>query len=401
MRSPQDTDHAIMTNEQYIQTHKEDDVRRLALAKHPEGIDLQYCLQQIEGWQTARRKLPRWAGTDGVVFPRRLSLEQCSSEATALYKARIVERLLPEGRDSMADLTAGMGVDFSYLAPLFERAVYVERDRELCDLSERNMPLLGVENAVAVCREAEEFVLEGEHFSMLYLDPARRDKDGRKVSSIEHCSPDVGSMAKRLLEISPLVMVKLSPMLDIHDALTRLPEVAEIHVVGVDGECKELLLVMRRSHAYPIRHVCADLGEHGSEYAFEGGKAAAPTISPSIDSFLYEPNACILKAGIQDSLCKAFGIGKLHPFSHLFTSDKKVEGFPGRSFQVVSVSDCSKKSIRNMAGNLGKANLTVRNFPSTVAELRKKWKLAEGGEDFLFATTVADGSFAIIHCKKA
>ncbi len=382
------------------------------MEKAPEGVDRMFALRQIEGWQLSLRKLPMWAHTSGLHYPPRLSMEQCSSECTALYKRRIVQRLLPEARMTMADLTGGFGVDFSYLAPLFAESCYVERQSELCGLAAHNMPLLGIRHARIVCADAEEFLDNGDrHYTLLYIDPARRDVAGRKVYALQDCTPDIALMNGTLLRMSDVAMVKLSPMLDVDDTLRRVPSVSEVHVVSVNGECKELLLVMcsgkvKESLAKPseglggeIRVYCANLGDR--EELFSVGKTAhVPVVADEVGAYLYEPNASILKAGVQDALCKSYGVCKLHPFSHLFTSSEKADGFPGRTFEVKAVSDFGKKSLKAMLSPLVRANLTVRNFPSTVALLRRKWGLKEGGEDYLFATTVKNGSHALILCRK-
>lgn len=297
------------------------------------------------------------------------------------------------------DLTAGLGVDFSYLAPLFDRAVYVERQEALCVMAQHNMSLLGIENAEIVCADAGTVLNDMNECTLMYLDPARRDSVGRKVSALKDCSPDVTELADKLLARATVVMLKLSPMLDIHDALGNLPGVCEVHVVSVCGECKELLLVMKRDATGPLIYYCADIGNVAEPFTVYD-EVTVPRVTNMVGKYLYEPNASILKAGVQDALCEVLGVEKLHPFSHLFTSSTLADGFPGRSFLVVSVCDFSKKNLKDLLASVPKANITVRNFPSSVAELRKKWKIREGGSDYLFVTTVADGSHVIIRCVK-
>ena len=233
-----------MNNEEYIQRHREEDVRQLALQKAIDGVNQKWCLQQIEGWQQARRKLPQWAATEGLWFPPKLSMEQCSSEATAMYKRSVAERLIKEDeRQSMADLTGGLGVDFSYLAPLFLHGTYVELQPQLVELARHNMPLLGLPNVEITT--SDNFTLLDSHFSLLFLDPSRRDFAGRKTVSIEDCTPNVLDKQDELLQHSSWLIVKFSPMLDIREALRKLKNVREVHVVSVGGECKELLFVMK------------------------------------------------------------------------------------------------------------------------------------------------------------
>ena len=387
-----------MTNAEFIALHKTDDVRKLALKKAPEDVDLTFCLQQIEGWQLARKKIPHWAETDGLLFPPHLSMEQCSSEKTALYKKQLVCRLLREELRQMADLTGGFGIDFSYLAPLFEKAVYIERQEQLCQIAQHNFDLLGLSHVVVKNAQAEDELPAIENVSLIYADPARRDNVGRKVVLLEDCQPNVVSLQEVLLEHSQVVMLKLSPMLDIQQALRQLKNVREVHVVSVDGECKELLLVMHREET-PLCYYCVNITNNGQEVT-EVEQLSAPVISREEKTFLYEPNASILKAGVQDALCQLYKVEKLHPFSHLFTSDELVEDFPGRSFRILGRSDFSKHSLKNLLADVTQANLTVRNFPATVQELRKKLKLREGGSVYLFATTLQNESHALFRCEK-
>ena len=394
-------------NESFISLHRSDDVRHLALEPVPEGVDIKYCLQQIEGWQTAQKKLPLWANTEGIIFPKRLSMEQCSSQQTACYKRFVVERLFPdaEARTAMADLTGGFGVDFSFIAPLFIEAVYVEEQPALCELARHNLPLLGL-------RQAKVFTPDSapakDDYAFIYLDPSRRNENGKKIVALEECSPNIVMLQEKLLQQAEKIMVKLSPMLDISLALKQLRGVREVHVVGVEGECKELLFVLSsHSDTQEVSFHCANLGTQSSPFICnQSDRLIPPNVLPEevelTGGFLHEPNACILKAGVQEALAERFGARKLHPLSNLYFSPKPLEGTQGlfRSFQITTWSDFGKKNIRQMLGNLKQANLTVRNFPSSVAELRKKLRLAEGGNTYLFATTNSKGQHILIHTLK-
>lgn len=387
-----------MTNEAFIEQNRDADIRSLALSKVPAGIDLHFCLQQIEGLQIAQKKLPAWAKTEGILFPPKVSLEQCSSEQTALYKQQLVERLLPMKRAKMVDLTGGFGIDFSYLAKLFDEANYVERDEHLCEIAQHNFPLLGLQQAKVHCSTSEDFLDGMGYFDIIYLDPSRRDAVGRKVVALNDCSPNVEAIHDELLAHAPIVLVKLSPMLDIQDTLRRLPNVGEVHVVSVDGECKEVLLVLCREKQVATVH-CVNLS--AQEHTFSTTiQNAEPVIATHLERYLYEPNASILKAGVQNSLCQKYDVRKLHPFSHLFISAHFIEDFPGRSFEIEDACSFAKKDLKRMLADITQCNLTVRNFPATVAELRKRLKLREGGDIYLFATTLADGSHALIRCKR-
>ena len=387
-----------MTNAEFIQQHRTEDVRKLALKKMPEGLDAAFCLQQIEGWQIAQKKIPEWAATDGLLYPPRLSMEQCSSEKTALYKKQLVQRLFNSEMGEMVDLTGGFGIDFSYMAPLFREAVYIEQQEQLCQIAQHNFRLLGLLQARVRNAQSLEVLKEMDYTSLIYADPARRDGAGRKVVLLQDCQPDVVILQDELMAHAKVVMLKLSPMLDIQQALRQLHQVREVHVVSVDGECKELLLVMHHQEV-SLRYYCVNITDHVQETVVED-TSVRPIICEQEKAYLYEPNASILKAGVQDALCNIYKVEKLHSFSHLFTSDRLIEDFPGRSFRIVGRSDFSKQSLRNLLAGVKQANITVRNFPASVQELRKKLKLTEGGSVYLFATTMSDDSHAFLRCEK-
>ena len=388
-----------MTNEAFIAQNKDADVRALALSKVPAGIDLYFCLQQIEGKQIAQKKLPSWAKTEGVLYPPKLSLEQCSSEQTALYKQQLVVRLLPKERQNMVDLTGGFGIDFSFLAKQFEEADYVETNEQLCETAQHNFPLLGHTKARVHNRSCEDFIDEMGEFCLIYLDPSRRDSDGRKVVALSDCSPNIETLQDKLLDHAPIVIVKLSPMLDIQDTLRRMSDVCEVHVISVGGECKEVLLVLSREKKDKLCFYCVNITAQTQSFCTKS-RDAEPVIASQLERFLYEPNASILKAGVQNALCQTYDVKKLHPFSHLFVSSHFIEDFPGRTFLIEDYCNFAKKDLKRMLEGIDQCNLTVRNFPTTVAELRKRLKLREGGNIYLFATTLSDGSHALLRCSQ-
>lgn len=394
--------------------HANDDVRRLALQTVADpNIDLPAALQQIEGRQLARRKLPSWAERDGLLFPPRLSMEQCSSEATARYKRQLVKRLLhstatdsevPSG--TLTDLTGGFGVDFSFLAPLFERAVYVERLPHLCRTAEHNFKVLGISQAEVANRDAESHLQNMTMADVIFIDPARRDGGGRKTVAIADCEPNLERLQTLLRQKSRFTLIKLSPMLDIHVALQRLQGISQVHVVSVAGECKELLLVMQDDDGVetPAMHA-VNMTEKETEtpfvFTWDEENTASCTYAREPGRYLYEPNASLLKAGAHRIIGARFGLAKLHPNSHLYTADRLVTGFPGRTFLVESASGFGKKEIKALLKDTPKANLTVRNFPTQTTELRKRLRLTDGGDIYLFATTLADGRHTLIRCTKA
>ena len=366
-------------------------------------IDVAHVLRQVEGWQRLRTKVPAWAAIDELEYPRRLSLEQCSGEPAARYKAEVVRRLLgtlPEGPYRMADLTGGLGVDFSFIAPLFDHAVYVERQEELCALARHNFPLLGLPDAEIVCGDGVDYLRRMEPVDLLFLDPARRDAAGRKTVLIEECEPDVCALRDLLLQKAAFVVLKLSPMLDIAGALQALRTVAEVHVVSVGGECKDLLLVLT---AEPVGDPLVVAREGDVDFVFRQSEesAACPAFAEVCGSYLYEPGAAVLKAGAFKLSAARFGLKKLHPNSHLYTGDVCVDDFPGRRFRVTAVYGFGKKDLKQLKTAVDRANLTVRNFPSSVDALRKKLKLKDGGDIYLFATTLANGEHVLIQSEKA
>ena len=394
--------------EEFIREHRHDDVRQLALqaARYPD-IDMQQALQQIAGWQTACTKLPEWAATDGIVYPPRLSMEQCSSEATAKYKAKVLD----PSTSTVIDLTGGFGVDFSYMARGFQKAVYVERQHHLCEAARHNFQLLGLENAEVVCVDGVEYLKNlpspsnAQSPLTIYLDPARRNENGKKTYAIGDCTPDVVALKDLLLEKAGRVMIKLSPMLDWHKAVDDLGEVVEVHIVSVDNECKELLLVLAKNPAAPLRVVCANIRHDTETELFEffpSNDNLSIPLFPALRErdFLYEPNASIMKAGCFAEVAHRFGVQPTGSNSHLFLSPQFIPDFPGRKFQIEKVTSMNKKELKHVIGGLTKANITVRNFPLSVAELRKRLKLADGGDTYIFATTLGEKDHVLLITKQ-
>ena len=383
----------------FIEENARADVRSLALqAKKYPQVDMAMAVVQIAGRQIAEAKVPSWYHTEGLLYPKHLSMEQCSSEATAIYKAGLVEG------DSFADLTGGFGIDCSFLSRKFKQADYVERQAELCELAKHNFPLLGL--SIGVHNEdGVEYLKQMQPVDCLFLDPARRDGHGGKTVAIADCEPDVSALEDLLVEKAKKVMVKLSPMLDLSLALKHLKYVREVHIVSVNNECKELLLILQKESASSditihCEHI-VNASEHQSfSFTQEQERTSDCPLATEVGAYLYEPNASILKAGAYRSLTQTYACKKLHASSHLYTSEQFIEDFPGRRFHVEAVSGFGKKELKEFLQGMEKANLTIRNFPSSVADLRKRLKLKEGGEDYLFATTLADESKVMIKCRK-
>ncbi len=385
------------------------DVRKLALQsdRYP-GVNLKVALEQISGWQTALHKLPAWAKTKELLYPPLLSMEQCSSEHTARYKATVLQSFHPTEKPySLVDLTGGFGVDFSFLAPVFTKAVYVERQPILCQRARHNFPLLGLKNVEIQEADALDYLDTIKPVSWIYMDPARRDENGRKTVRISDCTPDIGAIQDLLKTKAGRILVKFSPMLDLVQVLRELPGIVEqIHVVAVSGECKELLWVLNGNLVPEFRSKihAVDLLSDGTVRKFTFFKAHEEqavceyAIQPL--SYLYEPHAALLKAGAYRLIAQTYGLKKMHPDAHLYTSDQLHAEFPGRCFCVQQFAGFNKKEIKSIVGDLKQAHVTIRGFPASVSELRKRLSLKEGGEDYFFATTTSEGKKILIRCVK-
>ena len=398
---------------QYIAAHRSDDVRKLALSM-PRGASFSaaFVLEQIAGWQAARRKLPTWAGAEGVVYPPHLSMEQCSSEQTARYKAQLAARLMQgRGNDtSMADLTGGFGVDFSFLAPVFARAAYNERNAQLCATARHNFGVLGITNATVTCCEAGQLLEAMEPVDMIFMDPARRDLNGAKTVAIAHCSPDVSALRPLLLSKASVLMIKLSPMLDWHKAIADMGgSVHEVHIVAVGGECKELLLVADTAQHGSVDVTCVNDSERFGFSYTPGQPVPQPALmEPSLlleagaatPLYLFEPNASIMKAGCFGLLARQFGLKAVGRSSNLFAGTAPCEGFPGRRFTISGCSTMNRRSLKQLLAATPRANVAVRNLPLSADALRKKLGIKDGGTSYIFGTTAADGTHLIILCKR-
>ena len=390
---------------QFVRDHREDDVRTLALqTRRDDTIDLPWALDQIQGWQTARRKLPSWAAIDGIIYPPHLSMEQCSSEQTAIYKCGIIERLPKECRETLVDLTGGFGVDFAFMARSAKHAVYVERQEHLCETARHNFELLGLDHARVIHDEAESVLTDlGTHpaSTLLYLDPARRDSNSSRTYAIADCTPNVLELKGQLLEAAHHVLIKLSPMLDWHKAVNDLGEhVAEVHIVSVANECKELLILMSTDHqGEPTVHCVND---EQSVIFMESEVNGNPAIANGDDSaaYLYEPNASLMKAGCFGLLTQHYPVKALAADSHLFVSNEDLKDFPGRRFAVTAVTTMNKKELATALKGITQANVATRNFPMSAQQLRQRLHLRDGGDTYIFVTTTSEGQRLLYICKR-
>lgn len=487
----------------FIRQHQDDDVRQLAFlgSKYPE-VDMPFALDQIRGRKMARVKLPRWASIDGIIYPPHISMEQCSSEQTALYKAELAARLLGlspsssengEEKDKesenasnlhlseicefagkgavdsefakneatckkqqilteadrnvneikgephegdfseetgFVDLTGGFGVDFSYIASrLGVKSMYVERQAHLCEAAKENFGRLGLKNAIVKNGDGIEVlhsfaskkeaaasdslgITEDQSQSLLktnlglkliFIDPARRDDAGNKVVSLKDCTPDVTVLQEEMLSKADYVIIKLSPMLDWHRAISELSHVREVHIISVNNECKELLLVLSARNMGNLRIYCVNDAQSFvcDELDIESSSVKIAPFTLEEMQYLYEPNASLMKAGCFGVLSERYDARMLSKNSHLFVSREPIAVFPGRSFRIIAISSFNKKELKRHLSGITKANIATRNFPLSVAELRKRLKLKDGGETYIFATTLSDESHVLMITEKA
>lgn len=390
---------------QYIAAHSDSDVSHLALhpSKDPQ-VDMAAALQQIAGRQKAKEKLPEWYATEGILYPKKVSMEQCSSSQTAEYKASLVE-----GK-SFADFSGGFGVDTAAFARKFMKGCYVEPQQELCELFQHNCKVLDINNVDIVNGTMEESLVNIDHVDMIYLDPSRRDTHGRRVVSLTDCTPNLLEWKSALLDHCNILMVKMSPMIDIFQTLRDLPETYAVHVVAVEGECKEVLFLLSHEEAM---HCVLTIGTNATntkimavdinkttptrvETTLETERTTLPQIATELSTYLYEPNAAVMKAGIFNALSEQFQIKKLAKSTNLFTSNERHEDFPGRIFHIETILEFHPRKTAKELSHLASASIAVRNFPLTAEELRKTLKTKDGNGAYLFGCTLWDGRKVVV-----
>ncbi|WP_373514233.1 hypothetical protein [Persicitalea sp.] len=387
----------------FIQAHLHDDVADLLLQGNQcQDVDLKKMAAQIAARQKAKDKLPDWYADERLLFPPPLSVEQGSSEATARFKASLVSGI------KLIDITGGMGVDCYYMSEEFEQTLYFEQQPEVAWTAAHNFEELGVADKIEVRVEDAIDALSQKPVpsDWLYADPARRDDRQRKVAQLADCTPDLTKALPTLFRSAPNILVKTAPLLDIDLAVGQLGFVREVHIVGLDRECKEVLYSLNQSSLavedipLKVRILKAD---GSTQYGFDFNRQEETHAEPDFrepQGFLYEPHAALLKAGAFKSTATRFGLAKLAPNTHLYTSEKPIDDFPGRSFEVVAVCKPDARALSEYVPN-GKANLTIRNFPGKVDDLRKKWRLKEGGDVYLFALTLQSGRKVVVVTRKA
>ena len=398
---------------QYIAAHSEDDVAQLALhpSKAPQ-VDMPIALQQIAGRQKAKEKLPEWYVLEGILYPKKVSMEQCSSSQTAEYKASLVEG------ETFADFSGGFGVDTAAFSKKFTKGYYVEPQEELCELFQHNCNVLDINNIEIINGTMEDNLAAFGPVDMIYLDPSRRDVHGRRVVSLADCTPNLLEWKSDLLEKCNILMVKMSPMIDIYQTLRDLPETYAVHVVAVEGECKEVVFLLTRNGT--VNGICRDATRRISttgptiiavdickttttriKTVLETERTTPPRIATEFGAYLYEPNAAVMKAGIFNTLSEEFQIAKLAKSTNLFTSDELHEDFPGRVFRIEAVHEFHPRKTAKELSQLENVSIAVRNFPLTAEGLRKVLKIKDGNAVYLFGCTLFDGRKVIIRCTNA
>ena len=363
---------------------------------------------QIELWPRLRNKLPQWPGISSLYIPSRLSLEQSSGAVTSSYKSRFIR----EGT-KVVDLTGGLGIDFIALMSKASQGMYIERNDETAVAARHNIPLLLNEgkDVNILTGDFKEYLplIKTFHPDYIYVDPARRSGADKRVYAIADCEPDLIPLAAELLPFCSSILAKLSPMIDLWDTLQSLPHVQELHVVAAHGEVKELLVRMSLNEAtippekVPI-HAINLLSEDTVIpfiFTMEEERSISIPYTDSIDKYVYEPHTALLKAGAFKTVAYRLGLRKLHPNSHLYTSEAYESAFPGRTFVLEEIIPFSTSVLKQLGKVVPQASISCRNFPLSPIELRQRSKMADGGEKTLMGTTMADGKKVLLLLRKA
>ena len=385
---------------QFIKEHATDDLTRLLLsaAKYP-GMDIPFLVDQIAVRRQIREKLPSWFENGQLVFPAKIAAEQCSSEQTA-YKQELIGESW-----TICDLTGGLGIDSYFLSRKAKHLTYIERFPVYCEAAKHNFSVLEANNITIINADAAQVVDTLPEVDAFYIDPARRGESNKRVFALQDCEPNLPGLLPALLKRSPHVIAKLSPMADIQMTLELLPGTTSVHVLSVRNECKELLFVVEREAdgREPLVR-CINFGLDGMQsfsFTLEEERSAVLVPAGQVGTYLYEPNASVLKAGAFKQIAVRTGVKKLQVNSHLYTADHLVSDFPGRRFRVDEVLSFTGKLCKGLSKTIPQANITVRNFPLSVEELRKRTKITDGGHVYLFATTLVDGEKVLVKCSKA
>ena len=387
----------------FVVEHADDDINTLILnTSRYKEVNIKRAVEQIAARRIIREKLPTWYENPDVIYPSTLAAEQCSSELTARYKQRFVNE-----EDIVCDLTGGLGVDTYYFSRKSRQVIYIERDTKFCEAAVRNFQTLQADNIKVLNADSTQlpnYTLHTEHYT-LYLDPSRRGAANKRLYALEDCEPDLTEIWPKMLPVADKIIVKLSPMLDISLLVKKLAGIFEIHLVSVRNDCKEMLVVAENSTNDFLKICCINYLSNQSEQSFaflwDEEKTATVRLASEVKKYLYEPNVSILKAGAFKSAAQPFNIEKLHPDSHLYTSNENIRDFPGRRFDVTAVYPFHNQTCKELSKSVPQANIAVRNFPLSAEALRKRLKIRDGGEVYLFGATLFDGRRVLIYCVKA
>ena len=374
----------------FILKHLNDDTTKIILALPPEK---RWLVHQIIARKKVNKKLPTWTQNEAVIFPQSLSLEQSSSEITAKYKSSLIS-----GK-TVVDATGGMGVDSFYFSFRIENIIYVEQNSVLAELASHNFGVLGVKNITIINKNCIDFLNDHtQKIDWIYIDPARRSTNHKRVSGLSDCEPDITQLLPLFFKHSSKILLKASPLLDIQQAVLSLEYVKTIHVLAVENDCKELLIELDTSTDSTVEVLTFNFPNQYFNFNLESEKRISVTFSYPL-KYLYEPNAAVLKAGAFKSVANYYQVFKIAPHSHLYTSEYLIPNFCGRTFEILAVVKVETKAISPyLKGN--KASITTRNFPMGAEELRQKLKIKDGGDIYLMATTLLNGDKRIIICMK-
>lgn len=384
------------------------------------GIDVTFAVNQIAGKQIAQQKLPKWASCEEIIYPAHISMEQCSSQATAQYKANIAQKLLSELNEentsnTLVDLTGGFGVDCAIMAEVFDSTICIEQQSDLSAISQHNMRALGLSKVTCYNNNSLEALNQISSATMIYIDPARRNNQGSRTYAIEDCTPNVLSIKDQLLKKAQIVIIKLSPMLDWHKTVNDFGgNVAQVHIVAHHNECKELLIVLSKSQHTKLPIYCVNDNQLTViEAAYDTSKNQVSILSgldgkskenKTLDvqkwrewsRYVYEPNAAIMKAGCLKFLEEKYGIKQIEPNSHIGVAEKHYANFPGKIWKIENICSLNKKEIKKALADITHANIVTRNFPMSAETLKKRLKIQDGGNIRLIATTDSNKNHVII-----
>ncbi|KXH84464.1 class I SAM-dependent methyltransferase [Chryseobacterium kwangjuense] len=367
----------------YIHANLNTDLHTLLLKKSPfPEVSMQEIVQQIKGKQTAQKKFP-FLLKEGIIFPPQLNLEQASSEKTALYKSQMLKG------NKFIDLTSGFGIDAFHLSRHFNEVTLVEQNQELLGLVEHNWGVLG-RKATFINQNLEDFLKSNrEHFNVIYLDPARRDQNQNKVFLLEDLSPDILQIKEMLLSMADQVIIKLSPLIDLKYLISVLPEIFRIEIIAVKNDVKEVVIFLSNKGKEGITVNCVNLESEESAFLFRFGEEEKSQVAYSEpEKFIYIPNNSILKAGVFNLISERSGLKKLHPNTHIYTSDQKITDFPGRVLEMEVVESKHIKKKESF-------NIISKNYPLKPEEIKKKYGIKDGGKDYLIFTQSKKGKIIL------